>query len=143
MAITASLNESYCLDILNDTSGQGTLTVTAGDITDSYDYFDSPAGYIIKSILVTTIASGGGGARLDVYTGSVLAGNKVCAQVNTGTAGSITQAQLAPVGGLATANLTIAAGGKLLIVTSAADSQNRVQITIGLPNEKSVTTTFV
>lgn len=141
MAITASLNESYCLDLLNSANGQGTLTVTAGDITDSYDYFDSPAGYIIKSILVTTIA-GAGGAVLDVYTGSVGAANKVCAQVSTASVG-ITQAQLAPVGALATANLTIAAGGKLLIVTSGANSQNRVQITIGLPNEKSVTTTFV
>ena len=143
MAITASLNREYCLDLLNDTSGQGTLTVTAGDITDSYDYFDSPAGYIIKSILVTTIAAAGAGARLDVYTGSIAAGNKVCTQVNTGTAGTITQAQLAPAGALATANLTIPAGGKLLIVTTGANSQNRVQLTIGLPNEKSVKTTFV
>jgi len=140
MAITASLNQEYCLDLLNDTNGQGTLTVSAGDITDSYDYFDSPAGYIVKSILVTTIA-GAGGAVLDVYTGSIAAGNKLCAQVSTAAAG-ITQAQLAPAGALATGNLTIAAGGKLLIVTSGANSQNRVQLTIGLPNEKSVKTTF-
>jgi hypothetical protein len=142
MAITASLNESYCLDLLNSASGQGTLTVKASDITDSYNYFDSPAGYIVKSILVTTIA-GAGGAKLDVYTGSIGAGNKLCAQVLTAVAGTVTQAALAPVGALATANLTIASGGEILIVTSGANSQNRVQITIGLPNEKSVTTTFV
>ena len=123
------------LDILADGADQETITISAGDVTNTYEFFPSPAGYIIKSIEVQTITAAGGGL-LDIYKGSIAGANKVCVQVSTAATGS-QMALLAPGGSLATANLTIT--GNLLIVTTGANTQNRVILRIGPPSEKTVT----
>ena len=135
MANVGTLNQGFVLDILQDGADQETITIASGNVTNSYDYFASPAGYIIKSIEVQT-ATGAVGGLLDIYKGSVAGANKVCVQVDTSTAGS-QMALLAPGGSLSTGNLTIT--GDLLIVTSGANTLNRVLITIGSPDEKTVT----
>ena len=135
MANTATLNRGYALEVLQGASAQETITIAASSVTNSYDYFHAPAGYIIKSIEVQTITNTGGGL-LDIYKGSIAGANKVCVQVSTATAGS-QMALLAPGGGLAVANLSITTN--LLLVTSGANTLNRVVITVGLPTEKTVT----
>ena len=135
MANVGTLNQGFVLDILQDGADQETITVAAGDVTNSYDYFASPAGYIIKSIEVQTVTGAGSGV-LDIYKGSAASGNKVCVQVDVSAAGS-QMALLAPGGSLSTNNLTIT--DDLLIVTSGANTRNRVLITIGTPDEKTVT----
>ena len=135
MAVVGTLNDGFILDILQDNAAQETITIAAGNVANDYSFFNSPRGYIIKSIEVQTV-TGAGGGLLDIYTGSIAAGNKVCVQVITATAGS-QMALLAPGGALATANLTIT--GNLLIVTSGASTLNRVLIRVGQLSEKSVT----
>ena len=135
MANTGVLNDGYILDILQDGADQETITISASAVTNSYDFFPSPAGYIIKSIEVQTITAAGGGL-LDIYKGSIAGANKSCVQVDTSSAGS-QMALLAPGGALAVANLTIT--GDLLIVTSGANTRNRILIRVGVPDEKDVT----
>lgn len=136
MANSATLNDCMVLDVITDGSDQETVTVGAGNVTNDYDFFASNAGYSISSIIVTTIATNGAGALLDVYAGSVAAANKICTQVDVSATGT-TVCSLAPAGSLTTDNLAIT--GDLLIVTSGADSRNRVQLFIGSPSAKTVT----
>ena len=135
MANTATLNDGFILDVLQDGAAQETTTIAYGDVVNSYEYFSSPAGYIIKSVEVQTVTAAGSGV-LDIYTGSVGAANKVCVQVDTSSTGS-QMALLAPGGSLSTSNLTIQ--GDLLIVTSGGNTLNRVLIRIGGLSEKTVT----
>ena len=137
MTVAANLNECYVLDVLQTGAAQETITIAVADVVNSYDFFDSPLKYIVKGIIVTTVTAAGG-ALLDVYKGTVGAGNKLCVQVSTASTG-ITLAQLAPAGALAVGNLTV--DGNLIIQTTGANSENRIQLLIGKATEKTVNTT--
>jgi hypothetical protein len=136
MTVAANLNECYVLDVLQTGSATETITISVASVVNSYDFFDSPLQYIVKGIIVTTITATGG-ALLDVYKGSVGGANKLCVQVSTASTG-ITLAQLAPAGALSASNLTI--DGNLIIQTTGANSENRIQLLIGKATEKSVDT---
>lgn len=136
MTVAANLNECYVLDVLQTGSATETITIAVADVVNSYDFFDSPLKYIVKGIIVTTITATGG-AVLDVYKGSVAGANKLCIQVSTASTG-ITLAQLAPAGALAATNLTV--DGNLIIQTTGANSENRIQLLIGKATEKTVNT---
>lgn len=134
MANSGTLNDGFMLTILQDGADQETITIAFGNVVNSYDYFSSPEGYIIKSIEVQTITGAGGGV-LDIYKGSIAGANKVCVQASTATAGS-QMALLAPGGSLTESNLEIK--GDLLIVTSGANTRNKVIIRVGGLSEKTV-----
>lgn len=135
MANVATLNDGFILDVLQGASAQETITIAFGNVTNTYTYFTSPEGYTIKSIEVQTVTATGGGV-IDIYKGSIAGANKVCVQVDTSSTGS-QMALLAPGGGLSTDNLEIK--GDLLIVTSGANTLNRVLVRVGGLSQKTVT----
>ena len=54
MAVVGTLNDGFILDILQDNAAQETITIAAGNVANDYSFFNSPRGYIIKSIEVQT-----------------------------------------------------------------------------------------
>ena len=139
MAITASLNDCYVLEVEQSAGAIETITVSAADVTNSFDFFDSNAGFIVKAIQFYVITAAGG-SNIDVYDTTVLAANRLCAQQATTSTG-VFQAQMAPIGALAEANLTIDAGGSLKIDITGGAAQCKVLLYIGKPSEKTVSTT--
>jgi len=72
MANVGTLNDGFILDILQDGANQETITIAVGNVANTYNFFPSPRGHIIKSIEVQTVMGAVGGL-LDIYKGSAVA----------------------------------------------------------------------
>ena len=138
MAATATLNEVYVIDVLQDAKAMETIVIPVADVVDSYVYFNSPEAYIIKAIDITTISTDGGPAMVRIHKGldtGAAALNRVCANVPTDV-NAVHPALVAPADGLSTNNLYI--NQNLTIVVYGAASRNRIRIYVGRSEEKPV-----